>query len=123
MKQNSVTIKARSLLAEPPHELSRALLQSRFPLVVEAGAPWRLKRPGNWFDLLAADEKGTTWRIATVDEAERLRALLGMMADRRVARQVANGDRVQLHCWSRKSSGGLVVEVIELMSEDFTIVR
>jgi hypothetical protein len=57
--------------------------------------------------------------LQTVEPAERLRVLLRLMSDRRVARQAANGDRVQLHCWSRKSSGGLVVEVVELAVEDF----
>jgi hypothetical protein len=77
-----------------------------------------LQAAGNWFDFLAVDVNLTTWRIVAVKPAERRRVLLGMMIDKRLARQVANGDRVQLHCWSQRS-GRWLVEVVELCREDF----
>lgn len=111
-----------SLLDEPPHELSRAMLASRFPVVMQLRRPWRCRSRRQLCDLLAVDAELRTWHVAAVEPAERLSVLLHLMSDRKLARHVRDGDRVQLHCWSRRS-GGLMVEVVELAAEDFTCRR
>jgi hypothetical protein len=123
MKQSTIRIDARpsrSLLDEPPHELSRTLLEARFSLVLQVRHPWRVRRRDRLCDFMAIDAELRTWWVAAVDPLERLPVLLTLISDRKLARQAAAGDGVQLHCWSRKASGGLVAEIVELVAEDFT---
>ncbi len=118
MKRATANVDAPADLNDSPHELSRAMLEARLPVVLEVRSPWRRRTRANLIDLLAVGSDLRTWRVAVVKPVERLGVLLNMMSDRRLARQVNAGDRVQLHCWSRRSNG-LVVEVVELSSEDF----
>jgi hypothetical protein len=126
MKHSSTIIDPRPslpLLDEPPHELTRALLESRFSLVLQVRHSWRLRRRDRPCDFMAVDADLRTWWIAAVDPSERLRALLTLMSNRKLAGQAVKGARVMLHCWTRRTGVALQVECIELAPEDFTVGR
>jgi hypothetical protein len=121
MNQSTVKLPARperSSIEDSPHELSRVLLEAQFSLVFRVRQPWRARRRDGLCDFMAVDADLRTWWIASVEPSERLSVLLSMMTDKRLARQVAEGDHVQLHTWIHRS-GELQVEVVELAVGEF----
>jgi hypothetical protein len=127
MKQATIEVverpAARFYIEERPHELSRAMLETQFSLVFRVRHPLRPRRRDRLCDFMAVDSDLRTWWVAAVEPSERLSVLLRLMTDRKLARQVAGGDGVQMHCWTRWVGAALQVEIVELVADDFTCGR
>ncbi len=118
MKRATANVDAPADLNDSPHELSRAMLEARFPVVLEVRSPWRRRTKAGLIDFMAIDAALRTWWVAVAGQDERLPLLVKLMTDRKLARHARDGDRVQVWSWSRRPSG-LVVEVVELGIDDF----
>jgi hypothetical protein len=123
MKQSTTEIDerpGRSLIEAPPWVLTKLMLEQTYAVTIQVRRrPWVRRRPGAFFDFLGVDQSLSICHIAVAEPAQRLRLLLTMMSDRKLARKVAAGDKAMLHVWSKRASGALQVEVIEVTTEDF----